>query len=553
MKTKRKIGLSMAGVVFTGLVIALLAFSPLVWAQGDPIAKSSKLSVYIIGGNLEIVSDLNESEIISIDIATPEDEVVHMESKDSVLTLSPQPELEDGLYRYDVQVVDTGTGIIKDRLAGDFKIQYGQIVTPPKKEKRAQNFMQGAVQLIGRVFNQVFELLSTDAYAADVYVSESTADVWFDDTDNNTPSWGNYDWVIEAWNATSSSSGLFNIYNLRYSYYYPYLRFEDAGSSGAYSIEVDSSGNLGLANDGMFFSRTSGRLGIGTTAPSYKTDIVGDRIRLRNNSTSTARTIMLRTDGAATDLEAQNAALFIRTDLDGVDNNINLLPGSTANVGINTTSPAQKLHVNGHIRSDGQYIAQYAYPGFWLDETGTGNKGLYYVLDSKSLQIQRRAQNFGAFEATVMHVFIEAPANSFYLSSNGYIGFQRAPSYPLHHLNGAYLSAGGSWMNASSREYKENINPLTSDVAINALKELNPVTYTSKADPEEKHVGFVAEDVPELVATKDRKGLSPMDIVAVLTKVVQEQQKTIAELTEKVQELEKEVKLKGAFASINVK
>jgi hypothetical protein len=28
--------------------------------------------------------------------------------------------------------------------------------------------------------------------------------------------------------------------------------------------------------------------------------------------------------------------------------------------------------------------------------------------------------------------------------------------------------------------------------------------------------------VPELVATKDRKGLSPMDIVAVMTKVVQE-------------------------------
>jgi hypothetical protein len=41
-------------------------------------------------------------------------------------------------------------------------------------------------------------------------------------------------------------------------------------------------------------------------------------------------------------------------------------------------------------------------------------------------------------------------------------------------------------------------------------------------DKDEKHVGFIAEDVPELVAMKDRKSLSPMDIVAVLTKVVQE-------------------------------
>jgi acetolactate synthase small subunit len=51
-------------------------------------------------------------------------------------------------------------------------------------------------------------------------------------------------------------------------------------------------------------------------------------------------------------------------------------------------------------------------------------------------------------------------------------------------------------------------------------------------------VGFIAEDVPDLVATTDRKGLSAMDIVAVLTKAVKEQQKTIEALTEKVKMLE---------------
>ncbi len=43
-------------------------------------------------------------------------------------------------------------------------------------------------------------------------------------------------------------------------------------------------------------------------------------------------------------------------------------------------------------------------------------------------------------------------------------------------------------------------------------------------------MGFIAEDVPELVATSDRQGLSAMDIVAVLTKVVQEQQQKIEQL-----------------------
>jgi hypothetical protein len=44
--------------------------------------------------------------------------------------------------------------------------------------------------------------------------------------------------------------------------------------------------------------------------------------------------------------------------------------------------------------------------------------------------------------------------------------------------------------------------------------------------------------VPELVATKERKGLSALEIVAVLTGVVKEQQKAIEELKAKVKELE---------------
>jgi hypothetical protein len=49
---------------------------------------------------------------------------------------------------------------------------------------------------------------------------------------------------------------------------------------------------------------------------------------------------------------------------------------------------------------------------------------------------------------------------------------------------------------------------------------------------------FIAEDVPDLVATNSRDALSSMDLVAVLTKVVQEQQKTIAELSDRVARLE---------------
>lgn len=101
------------------------------------------------------------------------------------------------------------------------------------------------------------------------------------------------------------------------------------------------------------------------------------------------------------------------------------------------------------------------------------------------------------------------------------------PTSPIHVSNGATCSVGGVWVNASSRELKQNIQELSADEATNAMQTLKPVTYAYKSAPDDSQVGFIAEEVPELVATQDRKGLSPIDVVAVLTKVVQEQQKSM--------------------------
>ena len=106
--------------------------------------------------------------------------------------------------------------------------------------------------------------------------------------------------------------------------------------------------------------------------------------------------------------------------------------------------------------------------------------------------------------------------------------------------SGAHCTVGGVWTDASSIEYKENIANLPPEKAVRVLNGLNPVTFNYKIDENEKHVGFIAEDVPELVASKYRKGLSPMDIVAVLTKVVQEQEKRIDALEKYIAELEKQ-------------
>ena len=121
---------------------------------------------------------------------------------------------------------------------------------------------------------------------------------------------------------------------------------------------------------------------------------------------------------------------------------------------------------------------------------------------------------------------------------NGKLGVGMNPTNRIDVTGGAYCN-GTTWVDASSRVYKENIESLNADEARDALGRLNPVKFNYKGNKEEEKVGFIAEEVPDLVATKDRKGLSAMDVVAVLTKVVQEQQETILELKGKITELEK--------------
>ncbi len=127
------------------------------------------------------------------------------------------------------------------------------------------------------------------------------------------------------------------------------------------------------------------------------------------------------------------------------------------------------------------------------------------------------------------------------------------PTSPLVLKNGARCTIGGVWTNASSRKLKDNIEELSLEDAKETLSKLQPVLYEYKAEPNEQHAGFIAEEVPDLVATNERRDLSPMDFVAVLTKVVQEQEHVIAEqqavLKEQAELIAKHSKLLEALTS----
>ena len=231
-------------------------------------------------------------------------------------------------------------------------------------------------------------------------------------------------------------------------------------------------------------------------------------------------------------------------------------PGPAGEVGpMGLPGPAGKGDVNGTRHYVGKFTSDDKLRNSQIYDNGTnvgiGTNEPKQVLEvNGNIQIANRSSNSAALLLTqasggmgyIMHNLSETltigagSEDRITIDSSGNVGIGKArPSQPLDMASGAYVTAGGVWTDASSRDLKENIVALTLDDALSALEGLTPVRFNYRVDSDENHVGFIAEDVPDLVASKDHKGLSPMDIVAVLTTVVREQQRRINGLEEQLE------------------
>lgn len=178
-------------------------------------------------------------------------------------------------------------------------------------------------------------------------------------------------------------------------------------------------------------------------------------------------------------------------------------------IGIGTTEPKQRLEVNGSIQIHEQNSSV---AGLMITQS-SGDTG--YIMHNRASTL-----TIGA-----------GSQDRITIDRDGNIGFAVSrPDHPLEMASGAHVTAGGAWTNSSSRDLKENIESLSASQATVALMALEPVVFNYRAEKGEDYVGFIAEDVPDLVATRERDALGSMDIVAVLTRVVQEQQRKIEEL-----------------------
>lgn|SRR5574341_192129 len=113
----------------------------------------------------------------------------------------------------------------------------------------------------------------------------------------------------------------------------------------------------------------------------------------------------------------------------------------------------------------------------------------------------------------------------------------------LNTSTGGYLSTTGTWTNASSKAYKTDIQIFQNSEYSELLKKLEQidvVRFRYKIDPTREHIGLIAEDVPEEIASDDRTGIPTADAIGFLMAALKAQQTEIESLEQMLKQLQGE-------------
>ncbi len=176
---------------------------------------------------------------------------------------------------------------------------------------------------------------------------------------------------------------------------------------------------------------------------------------------------------------------------------------TAGNVGIGTASPGAKLEV---FEGDLHVTRSNANPAIVLQKTGTNAHLFGWALDTSPLNGSLVAYDYTAGQYRMV------------IDNSGNIGIgTTSPSYKLH-VNGT--AAGTSWTNLSSREYKKDIQKINEDQHAKMLKRLLKMDLTTYKYKEEfggdgeTKLGFIAEEMPKDVLSKDGKGVDVYELLS---------------------------------------
>lgn len=110
---------------------------------------------------------------------------------------------------------------------------------------------------------------------------------------------------------------------------------------------------------------------------------------------------------------------------------------------------------------------------------------------------------------------------------------ETADTIALRNGSGQLVATG--FFQASSRELKTNITPFTRS-ALDIIREVTVVSFNYKTDVINKHIGFIAEDTPEELSTRNKNVMDSNNTIGVLLKAIQELEYKVKELEAKCNE-----------------
>jgi hypothetical protein len=330
-----------------------------------------------------------------------------------------------------------------------------------------------------------------------------------------------------------------------------------SGSAGAAvtlseKMRIDSSGNVGLFGDDV--AQTIDNYSNYTTLTLSNN--TGGIIQFEDDGNAIGE-IFNGTDNLSIGTTESGASLRFRTDTGTEAMRID----SSGNVGIGTSSPTQKLHVDSGdaliksaYDSSGttnayMYFASRA-SGNWRNSTigntgtdlvfSTGGTGTTHTNATEKMRIDSSGEihvnttatiNSGQFEvlAQANHQAIVGKVQT--NANSVFQGFDSSGSAVFVATGAGNLTITGTLSQGSDISLKENIKPLNNQ--LETVKKLNPVTFDWKEDKKPyQQIGFIAQEVekhlPELIENKDDiKRMSYGNMTAVLVKAIQEQQELI--------------------------
>jgi hypothetical protein len=356
-----------------------------------------------------------------------------------------------------------------------------------------------------------------------IRMKENNTRLKYDDTSSSVGFPAN-DWQLTA---NDSASGGLNKWSVD----------DVTGAKTPFTIEA------GTPTNALYVDST-GKIGFRTATPVLDLQInTSDTpaIRQEQNSSGgfTAQTW---------DIGGNEANWFVRDVTGGSRLPLRIRPGAptssvdiaaTGRVGVGTATPQSNLHVFSLNTAD-SFVGLGPNPGgVAADQSGLniGYGGGSFGRGTGFLNVR---PDTGAVAPNPSLRLLTANVERMIITNTGNIGIgisNPAAGNLIEAASGARLTVGGAWLDSSSRAVKDEIRPLAFGDARAAFAGLQPVTFVYRAAPGERHVGFIAEDVPDLVASGDRKALSPMDLVAVLTRVVQDQDRRLAAQEQQLAEL----------------